>query len=115
MPREGECWYQHDGLWVFGVPGERLEPGELHAPGYTASRRRRLCEIGDTVTVWDRHDRALRVIFVAEVHWDKWLFGGEWRIFGYAGTAWRNYHGRDLRDVEGRQPDLLDLLAEVVA
>lgn len=44
--------------------------------------RRRPCSAGDVVTVRSPHTGEIDTLKVSEVRWDKWLFGGTFRVFG---------------------------------
>lgn len=77
---------------------------------YLASRQRKPCSVGDVVRVLDRFDGVEYVGEVNEVRWDKWLKGGEWRIFlAIDGELHLHYHGSEILREDGHQ-DLLDLL-----
>lgn len=59
------------------------------------------CDVGDTITLHDRHLDADVTTLVDEVRWDSWLYGGEYRIFTPVGLYFTG------RDIVGRTPDLL--------
>lgn len=62
------------------------------------ARPPRPCAVGDVVRLYDKTEDCEVIGFVDEVRWDKWLYGGEHRIFAYIDGDLRMYYStRDLR------------------
>lgn len=67
--------------------------------------RQRPCVAGDVVKVRSPHTGDVDTMTVSEVRWDKWLFGGSFRVFGRVAGETRDrlyYSAKDLIEVPGR-------------